>query len=121
MGYDTLIMSVNGLLSHGQRQRLGLARALYGDPLIVVLDEPNANLDDQGEKALYQAIAKLKLLNKTVFLITHRGNLLGLADQLLLLEKGKVVDFGPRDEVISRLNSKSNGKKPSLTNHALGD
>jgi len=121
MGYDTLIMSVNGLLSHGQRQRLGLARALYGDPLIVVLDEPNANLDDQGEKALYQAIAKLKLLNKTVFLITHRGNLLGLADQLLLLEKGKVVDFGVRDEVISRLNSKSNGTKPSLTNHALGD
>ena len=121
MGYDTLIMSVNGLLSHGQRQRLGLARALYGDPLIVVLDEPNANLDDQGEKALYQAIAKLKLLNKTVFLITHRGNLLGLADQLLLLEKGKVIDFGARDEVISRLNSKSSGTEPSLTNHALGD
>ena len=109
MGYDTPIMRVNGLLSHGQRQRLGLARALYGDPTIVVLDEPNANLDDQGEKALFQAITKLKSLKKTVFLITHRGSVVGLADQLLLLEAGKVADFGPKDEVITRLTSKNAG------------
>lgn len=105
-GYDTPIIS-SGSLSGGQRQRLGLARAVYGDPKLVILDEPNSNLDDQGEQALATALAALKERGATVLLISHRKQILKLVDKILLLEQGQIKGFGSRDEVLSALQSGS--------------
>lgn len=104
-GYDTPIGEAGGLLSGGQRQRLGLARALYGTPQLVVLDEPNANLDDAGEAALASAICSLKAAGRTVVLITHRPAALAVADQLLILRDGHVLFIGPRDAVLQELKA----------------
>ncbi len=104
-GYDTPIGEAGGFLSGGQRQRLALARAMYGNPQLVVLDEPNANLDDIGEKALAAAIQLMKADGKTVVLITHRLNILSIADQLMVMRDGRVVHLGPRDEVLKALQS----------------
>lgn len=100
-GYDTPVGLAGGLLSGGQRQRIGLARAVYGNPSLVVLDEPNANLDDAGEAALAQTVTRLKAQGKTVVLITHRPAILPLADQILVLEHGRVSLQGPRDDVLA--------------------
>ncbi len=102
-GYDTHIGAGGGNLSGGQRQRIGLARALYGDPVIVVLDEPNSNLDEQGEVALGNAISKLKQKNATVIVITHRNNVLVNVDKLLILNDGLLSIYGPKDQVIAHL------------------
>ncbi|CAI1055975.1 type I secretion system permease/ATPase [Serratia entomophila] len=102
-GYDSLIGNGGAGLSGGQKQRIGLARALYGDPALVVLDEPNSNLDDAGEKALNQAIHFLQQRNKTVILITHRTNLLSMTNKLLLLTNGVVNAFGPTQQVLTAL------------------
>jgi ATP-binding cassette subfamily C exporter for protease/lipase len=96
-GYDTPIGQAGALLSGGQRQRLALARALYGMPNLVVLDEPNANLDDVGEVALIKAIGELKQAGKTVFMVLHTRNLLALADRILVLDNGNVAQFGAMD------------------------
>jgi ATP-binding cassette subfamily C exporter for protease/lipase len=96
-GYDTSLGQAGGLLSGGQRQRLALARALYGMPDLVVLDEPNANLDDVGEVALMKAIVELKQAGKTVFMVLHQRNLLALADRVLVLNNGTVAQFGVMD------------------------
>ena len=104
-GYDTPIGEAGGLLSGGQRQRIGLARAVYGDPVLVVLDEPNANLDDVGEQALVRTVQGLKAAGKTVFLITHRPGILAVADRLLILRDGVVQADGPRDEVLAALRA----------------
>ena len=104
-GYDTPIGEAGNLLSGGQRQRIGLARAIYGNPLLIVLDEPNANLDDAGEAALYQTVQGLKAEGKTVFLITHRPGAVAVADRLLLLNDGQVQAEGPRDAVIAALQA----------------
>ena len=104
-GYDTSIGEAGNLLSGGQRQRIGLARALYGNPVLVVLDEPNANLDDAGEAALYKAIQQLKAKGSTVFLITHRPGAVSVADRILLLRDGQVQADGPRDAVIAALQA----------------
>ncbi len=93
-GYDTPVGEAGDTLSGGQRQRLGLARALLRQPAIVVLDEPSANLDDQGEAALARAVQALKAKGSTVFMIVHQKNLLGLADRVLVLEAGRVAHFG---------------------------
>ena len=100
-GYDTSIGEAGNLLSGGQRQRIGLARAVYGSPVLVVLDEPNANLDDVGEAALVRTVQQLKARGCTVFLITHRPGILAVADRLLILEEGQVQADGPRDEVLA--------------------
>ncbi|WP_262143809.1 type I secretion system permease/ATPase, partial [Serratia entomophila] len=102
-GYDSLIGNGGAGLSGGQKQRIGLARALYGDPALVVLDEPNSNLDDAGERALNQAIQFLQQRNKTVILITHRTNLLSMTNKLLLLTNGVVNAFGPTQQVLTAL------------------
>ncbi|APS35971.1 MULTISPECIES: type I secretion system permease/ATPase [Serratia] len=104
-GYDSLIGNGGAGLSGGQKQRIGLARALYGDPSLIVLDEPNSNLDDAGERALNQAILFLKQRNKTVILITHRTNLLSMTSKLLLLTNGVVNAFGPTQQVLQALTN----------------
>lgn len=104
-GYDTNIGLAGSYLSGGQRQRLGLARALYGDPSIVVLDEPNANLDDAGEKALEMAILDLKARNKTVFLITHRQSILQCADKIMRIHNGKISDVSGEFAAIKTLKN----------------
>ncbi len=104
-GYDTPIGEAGGLLSGGQRQRIGLARAVYGDPVLIVLDEPNANLDDVGEAALVNTVRDLKAKGSSVFLITHRPGILAVADRLLILANGQVQADGPRDEVLAALRA----------------
>ncbi|MCF6298318.1 MAG: type I secretion system permease/ATPase [Thiomicrorhabdus sp.] len=101
-GYDTVITG-EGSLSGGQRQRVALARALYGDPKVVVLDEPNSNLDDQGEQALSSALEHLKEHKVTVVLISHRKQVLQHVDKVMLLAQGQLRGYGPRDDVIAEL------------------
>lgn len=100
-GYDTRLCDGGAGLSGGQKQRIGLARALYGLPALIVLDEPNANLDEAGEQALLQAIAQLKQLKRTLILITHKPNVLTLTDQLLILREGQLQAFGPTAKVLA--------------------
>jgi ATP-binding cassette subfamily C exporter for protease/lipase len=102
-GYDTPMGEAGSLLSGGQRQRIGLARAVYGDPAVIVLDEPNANLDDAGEAALVRTVRELKAKGKTVFLITHRPGAVAVADRLVVLRDGRIVADGPRDAVLAQL------------------
>lgn len=105
-GYDTVIGATSGNLSGGQRQRIGLARALYDNPVLIVLDEPNSNLDEQGEAALEQALVELKQKQATVLMITHRNNVLSKVDKLLILNEGALVAYGPRDQVIAYIQQK---------------
>jgi len=102
-GYDSPVGRDGAMLSGGQRQRIALARALYGDPVFVVLDEPNSSLDEAGDLALAQAIAQLKARGTTFVVMTHRTSVLGVADKLLVLRDGMQQAFGPRDEVLAAL------------------
>jgi ATP-binding cassette subfamily C exporter for protease/lipase len=103
-GYDTPLGDGGAGLSGGQKQRIGLARALYGDPSLIVLDEPNSNLDDVGEQALVAAIRDLRERGKTIVLITHRTSIIGVTSKLLLLRDGVAQMFGPSDQVLAALN-----------------
>jgi ATP-binding cassette, subfamily C, bacterial len=102
-GYNTQIGEGGFALSGGQRQRIGLARALYGKPAYVILDEPNASLDADGEAALLSAIQQLRQAGGTVVLITHKTNILAIVDKILVLSHGQLASFGSRDEVLSKL------------------
>jgi len=102
-GYETQIGDGGAVLSGGHRQRIGLARAIYGNPSLVVLDEPSSNLDSDGDAALLSCIAELKKRGATVVMISHRPNTLGAVDKLLVLRDGTVELFGARDEVIARI------------------
>lgn len=104
-GFDTRIGEDGAVLSGGQRQRLGLARAVYGAPKFLVLDEPNASLDEAGERALLDMLLRLKGRGCTVVSITHRITILPAADKLLVLSDGKQLAFGPRDEVLAALKN----------------
>lgn len=106
-GYDTQIGEAGSALSGGQRQRIGLARAMYGKPSLVVLDEPNSNLDEVGEAALVRAIQALKQQGSTVLLITHRTSVLSVVDKLLLLVEGAVQGYGPRDQVLQAIQQRA--------------
>lgn len=105
-GYDTEIGEGGTLLSAGQRQRVALARALYRDPFLVVLDEPNSNLDSDGEAALTRAILGVRARGGIVIVIAHRSSALAGVDQIMLMAEGSVKGFGPKDEVMSRLVTK---------------
>lgn len=102
-GYDTPMGEAGSLLSAGQRQRVAMARALYGDPVLVVLDEPNANLDDVGEAALARAVLALKQRGSAVVLVTHRPGAIAIADRLMVLRDGLIQVQGLRDEVLAAL------------------
>ncbi|MBA4144040.1 MAG: type I secretion system permease/ATPase [Nitrosospira sp.] len=102
-GYDTLLGDDGSGLAGGQKQRLGLARALYGDPSLIVLDEPNSNLDDTGESALAAAIHDLRSRGKTIVMITHRQSTLQVTNKLLLLRDGMAQLFGPTTQVMHEL------------------
>ena len=102
-GYETRIGEAGGALSAGQRQRIGLARALYGDPFLVVLDEPNANLDAEGEAAVVSAIHAIRQRNGVAVVVAHRPSAIGAVDLVLMMESGRQKAFGPRDEVLSRV------------------
>ncbi|MBT7763619.1 MAG: type I secretion system permease/ATPase, partial [Gammaproteobacteria bacterium] len=102
-GYDTVIGGSGGILSGGQRQRIGLARAIYGSPKYLVLDEPNSNLDDQGERELVEAIRRIKSEGATVIIITHRTMVLQCVDKILVMRDGAASHFGPRDQVLAAL------------------
>ncbi|MEO5343107.1 MAG: ATP-binding cassette domain-containing protein, partial [Gammaproteobacteria bacterium SHHR-1] len=111
-GYDTVIGMAGGALSGGQRQRVGLARAIYGHPRLVVLDEPNSNLDENGERALTAAIKSLKERKVTVILITHRTSIIDVVDRLLVLQNGQGVMYGPKQEVLQKLAAATQAKQP---------
>ncbi|MGJ8688756.1 MAG: type I secretion system permease/ATPase [Gammaproteobacteria bacterium] len=102
-GYDTVIGGSGGILSGGQRQRIGLARAVYGNPKLLVLDEPNSNLDDQGERELVLALQRVKEQGSTVIVITHRTMVLKVADKILVMKDGAAKSFGPSEQVLSQL------------------
>ena len=109
-GYDSPIGLDGGALSGGQRQRIALARALYGDPALLVLDEPSANLDEAGESALLAAITHAKSRGATVVFATHSPRLVGATDKLLALRDGQLNAYGPRDQVLGYLQK---GQQPA--------
>ena len=107
-GYDTEIGERGMALSGGQRQRVGLARALFQSPKLVVLDEPNANLDQEGELALLQAIEKLKETKTTAIIVAHRPAVLQHVDKILVMKEGTVRLFGDRAEVLNAISGPQN-------------
>jgi len=111
-GYDTVIGENGAGLSGGQRQRIGLARALFGRPVIVVLDEPNANLDGDGDRALTDAIQRLRARNTTVVIINHRPDLLSAVDKIVFMQAGRVGRVGDRDQLLPILLGKTNTPPP---------
>jgi len=112
-GYETRIGPGGVNLSGGQKQRIGLARAVYGLPKILILDEPNSNLDDAGEYALMMAIQTLKQKGSTIVFITHRQNLLALADNIAVIQEGRLALYGPKEKVIEALKGGRENSTPS--------
>jgi len=111
-GYETQVGESGTALSAGQAQRIALARALYGDPFIVVLDEPNSNLDAEGDEALSRAILGVRARNGIVIVIAHRPSAIAGVDLLMMMNQGRAQAFGPKDEVLNRVLQQSQGARP---------
>ncbi|KTD25486.1 toxin secretion ATP binding protein [Legionella lansingensis] len=111
-GYDTLIHREGFQISGGQRQRIALARALYKDPQLVVFDEPNSNLDGEGENALINALETLKKRGVTVIIIAHRPSIIRFVDTIIVLNEGKVQFSGPRDQILAKLRELAKTSMP---------
>lgn len=109
-GYDTQIGEGGAALSGGTRQRVALARALYGNPRLIILDEPNSNLDDEGDKALHRAILEMKKAGRTVIVVTHKPQTLQVVDKILVMSFGLTLAFGPRDAVLQGLRNPAQAK-----------
>jgi PrtD family type I secretion system ABC transporter len=109
-GYDTDIGEAGAMLSAGQRQLIGLARALYGNPKLIVLDEPNANLDGPSELTFMRMIRELKARKVTLVMVSHKPSLLRDIDKLLVLEQGRQLHFGEREAVLQSLNATNPGQ-----------
>jgi ABC-type protease/lipase transport system fused ATPase/permease subunit len=105
-GYDTEIGESGRNISGGQRQRVGLARALYGNPRLVILDEPDSNLDETGEAALIDALKYLKQTGTTTIMITHKPFLLQAVDKILILRDGAMAGFGDKDTIFAQMMEK---------------
>ena len=102
-GYDTRITQTGNRLSGGQIQRIGLARALYPEPVLLVLDEPNSNLDNQGSEALNMAIRRIKAQGGAVVIMAHRPAAINECEVLMVMEQGVMRAFGPRDDVLRKM------------------
>jgi ATP-binding cassette subfamily C protein len=113
-GYDTPIAEGMHMLSGGQMQRLALARALYGDPKLIILDEPNSNLDNTGEQALIAAIRQARARGAIIIMIAHRPSVMAAADKLMILEHGAIKQFGPRTEVIEMIEPRSQDRQKRI-------
>jgi ATP-binding cassette subfamily C exporter for protease/lipase len=114
-GYDTLIGENGTIFSGGQRQRIALARAIYGEPKLVVLDEPNSHLDEAGDTVLVDAILALKKKGTTFVLVTHRTSLFKVVDKILLLNEGQTQLVGNKDEVLAAMAPKTASPAPART------
>ena len=108
-GYETQVGEGGTALSAGQAQRIALARALYGDPFLVVLDEPNSNLDAEGDEALSRAIMGVRARGAVVIVVAHRPSAIASVDQLLMMQQGRAQAFGPKDEVLARVVQRDGG------------
>src|SRR5262249_51225859 len=102
-GYQTRIGRGGMVLSAGQRQRIALARALYGDPFLIVLDEPSSNLDAEGDEALTRALLHLRARGAVAVVVVHRPSALAAIDLVMVMKQGRAVDYGPKDDVLGRL------------------
>lgn len=102
-GYETRIGEAGSALSAGQRQRVALARALYGDPFLVILDEPNSNLDAEGEAALTEAIQRVRARGGVAIVVAHRPSALASLDQVLVMANGRIQAFGPKNEILNKI------------------
>jgi ATP-binding cassette subfamily C protein len=111
-GYDTLVGESGLVLSSGQRQRIALARALFGDPFLVVLDEPNSNLDAEGEAALTKAIQSIRDRGGIAVVVAHRANALQALEQVLILARGRIQAFGPKNEVLNKATVGARALRP---------
>ena len=120
LGYESPVGREGARLAGGQRQRVALARAIYGDPVLVVLDEPNASLDEAGDAALAAAILELKARGTTFVVMTHRTSVLAVADKMLVLQEGVMQAFGPRDEVLDALKKASEKAAAAQAGQAAG-
>jgi ABC-type protease/lipase transport system fused ATPase/permease subunit len=103
-GYDTALQWGGRGLSAGQAQRVALARALFGSPSILILDEPNAHLDAEGEAMLVRTLQELKATGVTILVVAHRTGVLAAIDKLMVLKDGRIELYGPRDEVVARIS-----------------
>ena len=112
-GYQTQVGSQGAALSAGQRQRVGLARALYGNPFIVIMDEPNSNLDTEGEKALTEAIRSVRARGGIAIIVAHRPSALAAVDKLAVIQQGKMVAYGPKDDILGQ--NKPKRKQPTVS------
>lgn len=118
-GYETEVGEQGTALSKGQRQRVALARALYGDPFLVILDEPNANLDQEGETALTAAILAVRARGGITVVVAHRPSAIAAVDKVMMLSEGRVQAFGPKDEVLGRVLAKAPVAPAPVPTHPL--